>query len=87
MATKSAESEWRGLQKIHEEVISITKLKNTKLKDSLLHIRAWKKSGANFVPALDTIYTISPKAAATRLGESIQNVMETADEKKAWLET
>ena len=82
MATKSLENEWRGLQANHEEVITITKLK-----DSLLHIRAWKKSGTSFVPALITIYTISPKAAATRLGECIQNVMETADEKKAWLET
>ena len=82
MATKSLENEWRGLQEIHEEVITITKLK-----DSLLHIRAWKKSGASFVRALNTIYTISPKASATQLGECIQNVMKTADEKKAWLET
>jgi hypothetical protein len=31
MATKSPENEWRGLQEIHEEVITITKLKLRKL--------------------------------------------------------
>ena len=80
MATKSLGKEWRGLHKMHEEVITITKLV-----DSLLHIRAWKKSGASFVPALRTIYTISPDASPERLGKVVQEVMATVKEKEEWL--
>jgi len=85
MATKSVEKEWRGLHKIHQEVITITKLKDTKHKDSLLHIRAWKKSGTNFAPALNTIYTISPDASPERLGKVVQEVMANVKEKEEWL--
>ena len=84
MATKSVEKEWRGLQEIHEEVITITKLKDTKHKDSLLHIRAWKKSGASFAPALNTIYTISAHAPPEGLGQFVQEVMANAKEKEEW---
>ena len=85
MATKSLGKEWRGLHKMHEEVITITKLKDTKHKDSLLHIRAWKRSGTSFVPALNAIFTISPDAPPEKLGKVVQEVMANAKEKEEWL--
>jgi len=81
MATKNSKSSrWRGFQDFNNEVVTITKLE-----DSLLHIQAWKKDGSRFVPALRTIYTISPQASPAELGKVVQEIMNAAKEKGKWL--
>jgi len=64
MATKRSENQWRAFQEKHEEVITITKLQ-----DSLLHIRAWKKSGASFIPALRMILALADLVKQNHLDE------------------
>lgn len=76
---KPTKDKWRSFQDFNDDVITITKLE-----DSLLHIRAWKKAGQNFVPALETVFTISPEASPAKLGAFIQGILNAAIEKDKW---
>jgi hypothetical protein len=60
---KISEQKWRDFEDAHDEVLTITKLK-----DDLFYIRAWKKDGQNFVPALNAIHSISQQASAAKIG-------------------
>jgi len=70
---------WCDFEDAHDEVLTITKLK-----DDLFYIRAWKKDGRNFVPALNAIHSISQKASAAKLGAFIQEIITRAKTKAEW---
>lgn len=75
---KQIASDWTRFQDVNEEAITIIK------DGSLFNIRAWKKDGKNFVPALEAIYTSSQDVPPTHLGKVIQKVIADVEEKKAW---
>ena len=52
---------------------------------SNLNIRALRKDGKKFVPALNTIYTISESTTPARLGKLVQKVMADVKEKREWM--
>jgi hypothetical protein len=79
-AKKSKPTDWSRFQDYNEEAITITKVE-----DSLFHIRAWKKDGKNFVPALETIYTSSQAVSPTHLGKVIQKVLADVKTKENWI--
>jgi hypothetical protein len=63
-----------------DEVIEITRPEE----GSNLNIRALRKDGKKFVPALNAIYTISESATPAQLGKLVQRVMADVKEKREW---